>query len=86
MTDLERKLVFKIAQGDEKNFPLIHSLRNTSKDYFNILQYCVKNDLTGKKFTQLFADHKGSTVRVISTLLKKMEKNQNREVNILDLR
>ena len=86
VTDLERHLVFKVAQGDEKNLPLIHSLRSTSKDYFKILSYCARSGITGPAFTQLFADHQGSTIRVISTILRKMENSRTREFGARDLR
>ena len=86
MNDIERRLVFLVANGIEENLGFIYSLRCVSKEYIKILSYCNRNNITGKTFNQLFKDHQSSPVRVMSTLLRKIEMDKNRRATVLDLR
>lgn len=83
MTEEQRQLIFKVVGNDERNFALIFRLK-IMKDFDWILRYCVKQNITGKTFYELNAEHGFSPVQVGSYLLKKIEQ-EFRQFSIKDL-
>ncbi len=84
MTEHERTIIFKVAGGDVKNLPLIHALHQSTNG-IKLLEQCVSSRIIGKSFKQMWADFENKRPYVIAYLLKKIDKDKNRKLQIKDL-
>lgn len=84
MDDFKRNLILKVAGGETKNLPLIYGLEQSSR-CTEILEYCARKKIVGKSFYQLCLDNKFRMFSVVSYILKRIEQDSSRKLQISDL-
>ena len=77
MSDEHRRLVIKLAGGDARTFPLIHSMEHLPRRDI-IYRWLFRNGITGEKLFSFFEERKFSWASVASDVLKRVEKVDKR--------
>lgn len=84
MTEQERRIIFTVAGGEVKNLPFIHSL-HSSPNGIQLLEQCVSSKIVGKSFHEMWVNFQYKRPYVISYLMKKIESDKFRKLQIKDL-
>ncbi len=84
MTEYEKKIIFTVANGNLKNLPLIHTLHQ-SPNGLRLLEQCVSSRIIGDSFWKMWTDFENKRPFVIAYLMRKIDKDKNRKLQIKDL-
>lgn len=77
--DERRALILKLAGGDQRVLPLIHSLEHLKKRDM-IYRWFYRNELTGEKLYTFFQERRFSWNEVAVYVISRLEKQDTRPI------
>lgn len=81
MSDLRRRLILDVAQGEEQVLRRIHILHNNFLQCDQILSWLSKNKITGKRLLEwINKEHNGSPLSAWNYVSSKINKDKDHKI------